>query len=532
MRPRYLKAYWPVLIVLAAVILWPLAQLIEEGFRATSFTQVTWAALGASLTTSAAAALLATAGGVLAALATETAPIRGRNSARVGIVGALLVPPFASAVAWKATYGPGGVTDDLLGLSINWIEGPVGVAVVIAINVLPLSYLLTAASLATGSDREMIRAARISGASRRDAFTSVTLPLLRPSIYGGLAITFLAGMNSFGVPIVLGTPAGFRTLTVEVYRSLVRSAEAASFARAIGLALTLTVVALLGALATEWPARRPNAAITRLNRRPAGRPTTGSRVIAAGLWIYVTAAFVIPLLGLLAAALVRSIGLDPVPGNWSIRNFETLTSPRVAEALIRSLALAIGAATVVAVLGATSAALRKSGRSLPSRMAAIGFAVPGSALAVAVLLGYLRVLGAGLLLIAIAYVAKFWVLADRPLGAALERLGEDAGRAARVSGASPARAFATITGPLAWPAVAVAWTMVFLFSLHELTMSSLLHGPGSTTLAVVILDFQQIGETGATAALAIALTALVILGGIPLVSAVSRLSRRLEGRVR
>jgi iron(III) transport system permease protein len=48
-------------------------------------------------------------------------------------------------------------------------------------------------------------------------------------------------------------------------------------------------------------------------------------------------------------------------------------------------------------------------------------------------------------------------------------------------------------------------------------MSSLLYGPGTATLAVVVLNLQQLGDPGATAALALVLTAIVGLASVPLV---------------
>ncbi|NIR39600.1 MAG: ABC transporter permease subunit, partial [Actinobacteria bacterium] len=74
-----------------------------------------------------------------------------------------------------------------------------------------------------------------------------------------------------------------------------------------------------------------------------------------------------------------------------------------------------------------------------------------------------------LLLILVAYLAKFWSLGHRPLRAAIGRTDPDLVGAARVSGASPRTALRTVLVPLLWPAVAGAWGLVFLFALHELT---------------------------------------------------------------
>ncbi len=61
-----------------------------------------------------------------------------------------------------------------------------------------------------------------------------------------------------------------------------------------------------------------------------------------------------------------------------------------------------------------------------------------------------------------------------------------------------------------------AAALAFLFATHELTMSTILYGPGSETFAVVILNQQDLGDTGATAALAVVLTlpAVVFAAGL------------------
>jgi iron(III) transport system permease protein len=51
----------------------------------------------------------------------------------------------------------------------------------------------------------------------------------------------------------------------------------------------------------------------------------------------------------------------------------------------------------------------------------------------------------------------------------------------------------------------------FLTAVHEVTMSSLLYGPGSETLAVVVLNSADLGGVGVTAALSVLVTAVVVL---------------------
>jgi iron(III) transport system permease protein len=62
-------------------------------------------------------------------------------------------------------------------------------------------------------------------------------------------------------------------------------------------------------------------------------------------------------------------------------------------------------------------------------------------------------------------------------------------------------------------AVAGGAALAFLFAFHELTMSTILYGPGSETFAVVVLDRRELGDVGVTAVLALVLTVPVILVG-------------------
>jgi iron(III) transport system permease protein len=158
------------------------------------------------------------------------------------------------------------------------------------------------------------------------------------------------------------------------------------------------------------------------------------------------------------------------------------------------------------------------------RAVVLTFALPGSALAVSMLLAYGGLLRDTPALILLAYLGKFWALGHRPLAGSLEALAPEPGRAARASGAGPLTALRTVTIPMLAPALVVAALVVFLFALHELTMSSLLHGPGAETLAVVILDVRSLGDVNLTAALACLLAGLLLAGA----GAVALLRRRIR----
>ncbi|CAN5300218.1 iron ABC transporter permease [soil metagenome] len=464
--------------------------------------------------------VLAVAAGTTGAFVTERSATPGRRWLRVGVVLPLVVPPFVTAMSWAQAYGPAGLLDDLTGLALPGLYGPAGVVVVTAVHSMPLAYLVVAGGLASRAEPDFERAARVSGAGPLTTFSTVTLPLLRPALAGASALVFVTTINSFDVPAVLGRPAGFATVTTRIYADLVLAADPAAFTRVLVLAsglvlVTVTLVGVTDALVDVGGSAR-TAGPSGSPMRAAGRRWPW----AVALWGYLALVAGLPLLALVATAVTRAVGLSPTPGNWTLDNFAEAVTGTGATALGRSLVLAVAAATTVLGLGGLLAALgrRGPGRALATT-ATLTFAVPGSALAVAVLLAYGPWLRDTLLLIFVAYLAKFLALGHRPIAGAADRLASDLYRAARVSGAGGPTAVRTIVVPLLSPALVGAWLLVFLLALHELTMSSLLYGPGSETLAVVILNLQQLGDRPVTSALAVLLTLLVMAGSVPLLVA-------------
>jgi iron(III) transport system permease protein len=484
-------------------------------------------AIGNSLWTAAVVAVVAVVGGTAAALATERGGLPGRAWLRAGILLPLLCPPFVAAFGWGRAYGPRGLADRLLGLELPGLYGPLGIVLVLSVAALPLAWLIVAGALATRVEPDAERAARAAGGGPWTTLATVTLPLLRPAILSALVVTFVFGINAFGVPAILGTPAGFATITTRLYQDLARSSDPAAFAEAGVLAATLVVLALaVVGPADAWLTGRPAARTgssggaagsgERGGRR--GQGTRRRRLAAAGFGVAIVVLTLLPLAAVVLTALTRAVGLAPVLANWTLANFGEALDRRFLDGLLRSLVLAVAAASIVLPLGGLLALVGRGGRGggVLRTAATMGFALPGSALAVAVLLAYGGSLRDTLAIILLAYLAKFWALGQRQVAGSLERLPADAVRAARASGAGPIVALRSIVTPLLRPSLIAGWLVVFLFALHELTMSSLLYGPRTATLSVVVLNAQQLGDPTVSAALAVLLVGLIAIVAVPL----------------
>ena len=468
--------------------------------------------------------------GVAMALLLRRPDLPGRALWRVAVLLPVLVPDFVLGYSWTQAYARAGFTDAVLGLHWAGLLGPVGVWLVLVVNAAPLVYLVVAVGLAARAEPDLERAARVSGAGGATALLTVTLRLALPAVTAAAVLVFVLTLGTFAIPQVLGAPAGFDTVTTQIYADLSIGGDPASFLEAVTLALLLVLVAAV-CVAPADTLLSPRLRTTRSADAQGTHASPGRRTVrraqAVVLAAYLGLTMALPLAALVLSSITRALGVPPTPANWSLDHFRQVLTPRTGEALGRSVGLAVVAATLLVMLGGLVAVLeRRRGGRLTGTLLTLTLVLPGTTLAVALLIAYGRWLSGTLTLILLAYLAKLWAFAHRPIAGALDRLPPDELRASRASGAGPLTAIRTVVlRPLA-PALLGAWLVCFLTALHEVTMSSLLYGAGSETLAVVVLNSQELGRIGPTAALSVILFLLVAVPALVLWWAIGRLAPR------
>lgn len=462
----------------------------------------------------------------------------GHRIFRTALMLPYLIPPFIGALAWLALAGPVGLVNQLW-MAVTGMEEPLfriygapGIILALALYTYPLAYLTVLASLER-MDPALEEAARSSGASPARTARDVTLPLVAPAIGAGAILMFLSSMENFGIPAILGFPARYFVLTTKIYATILDFDRAHNLGLAAALSLLLVAVAggtmalqrrILGGRAyglTRGVGQPPVFALGRW-RRPAG--------IAVALFLLATS--VAPLLAILLTALTRAYGMPLGWDNLSLQNFHTLffRVPAVWRALGNSLLLAASAATCAVALAILIAYVdvrtRVRGKGLLEALVILPFAVPGTVVALAMILAFLRpVLGLSLYntiwIILVAYVARFLTLAVKPVAAAFTQVHVSLEEAARSSGASLSRSLRDITMPLIRPALVAAWFLAAVPAVTELTLSVLLWSVGNETVGVMVFNMHEEGKVLLSSALAVVVMVIALASNL--------LVRRLTG---
>ena len=411
-------------------------------------------------------------------------------------------------------------TADSVGLSLTTVRSPLGAIVVFTLVLYPYVYLLArAAFLAQAGD--LIEAARGLGVSRIGAILRVAVPLARPAIVGGVALALMETLADFGTVNLLG----IQSFTNAIYKVWFGAFDRDAALQLGTMLVTITLALLMLERVSRGRARYGQGS-------PRGRAQAPVRLRGPAA----LAAFAGPLL------LVALIVLAPVAqlGAWSLHSIrDGLLAPEFAIAARNSLMLAgmsiaivVGVALVLAY-GWRASPSRTTGAAV--RVATIGYGLPGSVVAVAVIvpLGWLDhrlddFAGLGLLLtgtvigLFAAYTVRFLALAFQSADTGLERVPRSLDEAARGLGSDRLDVLARVHVPLIAPALLTAGLLVFTEVMKELPATLLLRPLGGDTLAIAVWQAttESLYETAALPAL------LIVLVGLIPVAVLIRLSRR------
>ena len=516
-------------LIAGALVLvgYPLLDLLRSALSGPGGPLGAWRAIAAhpvatalthTVVVSACATAIASGLGVAMALLVARSDLPFRRWFAGAWVAPLIVPAYVTGVAWLDAYTSAGLSDHVAHLAANWLGGPVGVVLLLGLQGAPLAYLLVLAALRSAHIGSLEEAARSAGRSPFGVLVDVTLPLVKSAIFGGILLVFVSSASDFGIPAVLAIPAGFSTVTTLIYSDLSFAGGPNAISSAGALSGLLGVVAIVLLIATSRAARpRGDGGATR-SRGGTARPLIALGRLrpfaAVGCLLFVVVTTIVPLAALFLTSVSPAFVLVISPAHWVASAYAAALSGENVAALGRSALLAASAGAVVALGGAFVALLIRRSSRLTSAAAALlslPFALPGSVVAIAVLIAWQRWLYGTLLIILLDYVARFAVIGVRTSVGTLGALSEDLIAAARVSGASTRRATRDVVFPALMPGIVTSFAITFLFGIHELTMSSLLAGPSTRTFAVEVLAAEEAGEVALTAALAIVVTVITVV---------------------
>jgi len=481
--------------------------------------------------------------GIPAAWLAERTDLPGKTILFTLMTTGLLIPGFSVAMGWMF------MLHHRIGILNNWImqvfglaRTPFDIATILGmgwvegLNLTPLTFVMTAAVL-RAMDPSLEEAAYTNGANTRKTLMQVTLPLIWPGILAAMLYTFIIGFAAFDIPAIIGWSNRIYTFSTQLYLYVNPSEDLPKY----GLAAALSAVMIPIAILISWWYRtiQKNASryqvITGKSYRPRLVKLRGSVWFAWGfLALYLVLGQLVPVLALVWSSFLRFFQQPSLAAfrNLSFENYRILPWNIVAEGAQNTaiLVFLVPTFTVVVSVAFSWMVLRSKykWRGLFDFFAFLPHAIPSIIFAIGLLLAslfifkdYLPVYGT-IWLILIGFVIVRLSYGTRMMNGALIQVHRELEEASYISGSRTWGVFRTVLIPLLSPAMMYAWLWIALLSYRELTMATVLGGPESSTLSMVVFGLWTVGGMGTSSAL----TVIVVLCLVPLLALYWYMSRK------
>lgn len=469
--------------------------------------------------------------GVSLAWLTSLCEFPGRRWLDWALMLPFAIPAYVLAFVFVGLLDFAGPVQSLLrewfgsGLRLPRVRSTGGVIIALVLVFYPYVYLLArTAFLAQG--KGLMEAARMLGQSPWQAFWRVALPVARPAIGAGVALALMETLADFGAVAVFN----FDTFTTAIYKTWYGFFSLSSAAQLASLLLLAVMLVVYG----ERRARGQDHAASERPRGQALYRLHGLKAWMASGWcaLVFACAFVVPMVQLVVWC-------------WQRGRFDL--DERYRELILHTLYLGAMAALITVAVALLLAFARRQAPTPGIRagvaLANLGYALPGSVLAVSLMLAFsfldrelvvplsswLGGAGRPLLLgsvaaLLVAYLVRFIAVAYGPLESSLARIRPSLPQAARSLGVGGPRLFFKVYLPLLLPGTLSAALLVFVDTLKEMPATLLMRPFGWDTLAVRVFEMTSEGEW-ARASLP-ALT-LVLVGLLPVIGLIRRSARQV-----
>ena len=413
----------------------------------------------------------------------------------------LAMPAYVMAYVYTDFLEYSGPLQTALRLIFSWensneywfpeIRSHGGAIVLLSLVLYPYVYALARAAFSAQA-LSLLEAGRILGHGPMKVFFSVSLPLARPAIVVGVTLASMETLSDFGTVDYFAV----RTLTTGIF-DVWFGMENQSGAAQIALVLLTFIILLVWLERTSRKKQRVNAN-SRINstlRLELKGWRSALAIICCGLPI---------LFGFLLPAIILAI--------YSSYSFDLFKYADYLAYTGNTLFLATGSAVLCMMLGIfIGYSQRLSSHwsvKLATRISTIGYAIPGAALAIGLIISFGAMnkiiiplsehfslsaqsffLSGGVVALFFAYTIRFLAISVGSVESGLEKITPNMDMASRTLGSGPFSTLCRIHIPLLRPALIAGSILVFVDTMKELPATLILRPFNFETLATFVYQY-------------------------------------------
>lgn len=392
-----------------------------------------------------------------------------------------------------------------------------GAIVMFSLVLYPYVYLLSLAAFNRHS-KQALEAGQILGAGPLRRFYRIALPMARPAIIAGLSLALMETLADFGTVQHFGVP----TFTTGIYRTWTGFGDTTTAAQ---LSLLLLVFVLILMSLELWSRKQAQF----FTNTPSKAPFTPHKLKGWSSFLVFFGCFIPVLMGFLLPAGQLTY--------WAVTTAETEFNQAFVMLIWNSFYLAFLAAiialSIALLLAYTKRIHNNKTLSFTTRIATLGYVIPGTVLAIAVMIPFAWLdntldtwmrstfdISSGLLLsgtlftLVFAYTFRFLSISLQTVDAGLNQIKPSMDESARTMGASRWKILTKIHFPLIHTSLLTAFILVFVEVLKELPTTLILRPFNFNTLSVRAYEMaadERLADAGLPALL------IVLTGIIPVI---------------
>ena len=454
--------------------------------------------------------------GVSSAWLVTCCEFSGRRHFEWALLLPMAIPAYIIAFIYTDLLEYSGTVQESLRIFFSWkspsdywvpeIRSLGGAIFMMTFVLYPYVYLLSRVSFAEQSS-SIIEVSRTLGRGPWDTFFRISMPLARPSLAIGVSLVLMEVLNDFGTVDFFA----IETFTAGIY-DVWMNMDSISGASQLSVALLIFVLFLL--FTEKWGRRKQTFSNNTKTKKPIRRYQLQGYKSSISFFVClipILFGFILPSLILIRDSFIFYDFGD---------NFEFLKT--MSNSFILS-SLSAVTTTIFGIFLGYGQRIRKNKfiRGL-IRFCSIGYAIPGSVLAVGVSIFFGKIaeflnfifeisLSGTLIIIIYAYSVRFLALSFGSIESSLSKVTPNMDAASRTLGMNSRKTLFKVHIPIIQKGVLASAILVFVDCMKELPMTLILRPFNFETLSTNVYQFasDELFEESALTALAIVLTGVI-----------------------
>ena len=442
--------------------------------------------------------------GVFMAFYTQYYKTRFAKLINIILLTPFVLPGVIIVIAFIQLYSEMGIINQALKLLLNLEKPPIkffginGIIFVHTFTQYIYFYINTKIALRF-LDYSAVESARSLGASKFQVFKDIIFPHLKPAILTSAFMTFATGVSSFSAPYLIGS--GYRMMSTQILQSKMNNQMQMASVQVV-LLMGISVITML--LYNFYSKQNIVAKNTRNITMKKVVIKNKSLSLAMNLCAYLIILFIItPIVGIVVLSFADSSSwmMKIFPDEFTLENYKRIfLQKRILSPVKNSIQMSLIAAGGASLIAIVSSYLFIKDKGFLSKvlnfLIIIPMAIPASTLGVNLITAFnkkhILLFNNSLVgtysILPIAYVIATITLVSRSTYTAFTNYNPEYDFASRNLGASNTQTFRWIFIPIVSSGIISGFSLAFMRSLGEYTISALLYGVHNKPLSIAMVN--------------------------------------------